>query len=198
MDQNKKIYIGIGAAALFGLGIYFYTKSKKNQSAPTTDQPVTVPTSPTPTTPTPTVLDRNKVLKKGISGAEVKELQKLLGGLTVDGSFGTNTENRLKTVKGVIQITLNQYSAAPSNNTNVYPNGTVVFAKPGGAVITIAETRTDGYFYDSGRKFTTVSFGNEVGTIVSRVPSGNFYVTKYKPYIGDPMYVFVAAKDVTK
>ncbi|MEO4005791.1 hypothetical protein [Flavobacterium sp. CAU 1735] len=196
MDQNKKIYIGIGAAALLGLGVYFYTKSKKNQSAPTTDQPVIIPTSPTPTTPTPMVLDRNKVLKKGVSGAEVKELQRLLGGLTVDGSFGTNTENRLKAVKNVIQITLNTYTTTASTNPNVYPNGTKVFAaKTSGAVVTFAKVRDDGAFLDTGTVFRTIPRGDTVGVIISRVPSGNYYVVRF-PYGDIP--VFVAAVDVTK
>lgn len=39
--------------------------------------------------PTPT-------LKKGSKGQEVKELQSILGGLTVDGDFGTKTESALK------------------------------------------------------------------------------------------------------
>ena len=194
--SEKQIYIGIGVAAVVVLGGYYYVRSKKNQSAPTTDQPVIIPTSPTPTTPTPTVIDRNKVLKKGSTGAEVKELQRLLGGLTVDGSFGTNTENRLKTVKGVTQITLNQYNVAPSNNTNVYPNGTTVYAaKSAGAKLTTAKVREDGAFLDTGSTYRIIPRGDIVGVIVSRVPSGNFYVVR-RPYLD--VFVFVAATDVTK
>lgn len=37
-----------------------------------------------------------RYLKKGCKGKDVKELQKKLGGLKVDGDFGTNTEKKLK------------------------------------------------------------------------------------------------------
>lgn len=37
-----------------------------------------------------------RLLKKGCKGNDVKELQKTLSGLTVDGIFGTKTENKVK------------------------------------------------------------------------------------------------------
>lgn len=40
-------------------------------------------------------IDEFKWLQRGSKGAEVRELQKYLGGLTVDGNFGTKTENEL-------------------------------------------------------------------------------------------------------
>jgi len=61
------------------------------------------------TSPVPGVsLDKNKLLKKGSKGAEVRALQTLLK-VKVDGDFGRNTQNALFTQKGVNQITLNQF-----------------------------------------------------------------------------------------
>ena len=64
-------------------------------------------------------LDMEKVLKKGSSGAEVSELQRILkkqynaylgtSGINadgIDGDFGTKTETALKDAKGVIEISL--------------------------------------------------------------------------------------------
>lgn len=48
-----------------------------------------VPSSSSKTIPTPT-------LKEGSQGQEVKELQSILGGLDVDGIFGSKTESKLK------------------------------------------------------------------------------------------------------
>lgn len=65
-----------------------------------------------PSTPT---LDGNKLLKKGVTGAEVKELQRMLNTLhkqppphlVVDGIFGPLTESRLKMFNnGLGQTTL--------------------------------------------------------------------------------------------
>ena len=53
-------------------------------------------------------IDRNKILKKGSKGLEVKALQTLLK-IKVDGDFGRNTENALFTQKGVKQIKLNDF-----------------------------------------------------------------------------------------
>lgn len=194
--KEKYIYIAAGGAALIGLGYYFFKPKSKNQTG-VIDQPATTNPTPTPVPATPVVLDSNKVLKKGVSGAEVKELQRLLGGLTVDGAFGSNTENRLKTVKGVTQITLNQYSAlptttAPTNNITALPIGTNVMSmNRSGTQVNIAYTRADGYFYDGGF-LRTIPYGSKIGKIVSKVPSGAFYVVEYTSGI----FVFVAAADV--
>ena len=53
---------------------------------------------------TPT-LDTNKLLKKGIKGAEVGQLQKMLN-IGVDGDFGKDTEAALFKAKKVKQITI--------------------------------------------------------------------------------------------
>ena len=49
-------------------------------------------------------------LSKGMRGLEVGLLQKKLGGLLVDGIFGQKTEDKLMQVKGVKEITLNNFA----------------------------------------------------------------------------------------
>ncbi|UUC45584.1 peptidoglycan-binding domain-containing protein [Flavobacterium cerinum] len=93
--MSKGIYIFLGTCAVLGLGYYMYSKSK-------------TPSTENDTLPPVVQLDYNKVLKSGVRGEEVKELQRRLGGLAVDGIFGPLTLSRLKTVKGVTQITLSQ------------------------------------------------------------------------------------------
>lgn len=46
-----------------------------------------------------------RILKKGCKGDDVKELQKALGGLTVDGIFGENTKKRVKQFQKVQKLT---------------------------------------------------------------------------------------------
>ncbi len=91
----KGFYIFTGTAAVCLLGYWIYSKSKTQSNANDTVSPGTQ-------------LDYNKVLKSGVRGIEVSELQQRLGGLAVDGIFGPKTEARLKAVKGVTQITLAQ------------------------------------------------------------------------------------------
>lgn len=65
-------------------------------------------------------LDTNRLLKRGVSGNEVIQLQQMINEalklkkipqLLVDGSFGSKTENALKSLTGKIQITLAQASS---------------------------------------------------------------------------------------
>lgn len=57
-------------------------------------------------------VEANKDLKlsKGMRGLEVGLLQKKLGGLLVDGIFGQKTEDKLMQVKGVKEISLNNFA----------------------------------------------------------------------------------------
>jgi hypothetical protein len=66
-----------------------------------------LPKIPVSTAVIPSGVDRNKLLKKGSQGAEVRVLQGFLK-VKVDGDFGRNTENALLAQKGVKQIKLNQ------------------------------------------------------------------------------------------
>lgn len=66
-----------------------------------------LPKIPVSTAIIPSGVDKNKLLKKGSQGAEVRVLQGFLK-VKVDGDFGRNTENALLAQKGVKQIKLNQ------------------------------------------------------------------------------------------
>lgn len=94
--MSKGVYIFIGTVAVGCLGWWVYSKSKAKKS---NANDTVLPGSQ---------LDYNKVLKYGVRGQEVSELQQRLGGIALDGIFGPKTEARLKAVKGVIQITLGQ------------------------------------------------------------------------------------------
>jgi hypothetical protein len=54
-------------------------------------------------------LDRNKILKKGIKGSEVSQLQKLLKIEPQDGDFGAKTETALVAAKQVTSISLSSF-----------------------------------------------------------------------------------------
>lgn len=91
----KPLYLFLGTAAIVGLGYVIYTKSKTTSNANDVVEPSQQ-------------LDYAKLLKQGVRGQEVAELQRRLGSLSIDGIFGPKTEARLKSAKGVTQITLNQ------------------------------------------------------------------------------------------
>lgn len=99
---------------------------------------------------TPAALNLDLILKKGMyNSPEVSELQRKLGGLTVDGDFGPKTEARLKEVKCVTQIKLKDYDSTlcplgenpietPQQNSNPWwhslPYGYAIFGgNTGGA-----------------------------------------------------------------
>ena len=113
--KNKKKFLIYGGIIL-GSALLFYFLSKKkipqnNGSDENEENENEIVTPPT--------LDLNLLLKKGIEGAEVTELQRILkkdfnaylgttgiNGDGIDGDFGTKTETALKDAKGVIQIKL--------------------------------------------------------------------------------------------
>lgn len=69
--------------------------------------------APATTTTPDDGLDYNRVLKKGVTGEEVKKLQQLLGNVEVDGIFGPITEAALLARKGVTSISLTQFGQLP-------------------------------------------------------------------------------------
>lgn len=88
-----------------------------------TDTSKTTPTAPgAPAAPVNvSTLDNNKLLKRGMSGAEVTQLQKMLKekgqSVTVDGQFGPQTEAALLAVSGKTQITLAEMATVTSTGT---------------------------------------------------------------------------------
>ncbi len=132
MKNKTKIFIAIAVVLLvvwllyseeisFKLKEIFKTKEVNNKDGePTQDTPNTKPAQ--------TTVNRNKLLKRGVKGLEVRELQKKLkdnpsvnlgntgtGKNGIDGDFGVLTEKALMLVKGVKQITLNDYDKKPGN-----------------------------------------------------------------------------------
>lgn len=69
----------------------------------------------------------NVVLKRGSTGTAVKALQKALGGLTVDGSFGPATETKVKAYQKAKGLTVNGiadskvWNALISGSTTIAP-----------------------------------------------------------------------------
>lgn len=123
--NNKKTILVILAVLIIA---YFYIKSqnKKNKSWVNeiipdvllgASEPIKTVSDNNTIGQSTTILDKDKLLKKGSKGDEVKELQKMLG-IKVDGIFGSKTEGSLKGYKlmtniqskptSLVQTTLNQ------------------------------------------------------------------------------------------
>jgi hypothetical protein len=109
--MNKKVII-LSLIGLAGVGYYFYNKKKKDTPvlADTSVDETNVSIKSTTSIPQNVKPDWNKILKKGSKGIEVRTLQKALKKVDVDGDFGIGTENRLKQVTGLSQISINQYN----------------------------------------------------------------------------------------
>lgn len=112
--MKKGDYIVIGLIMFFVvLAIVFSDKIvslfNKAKTAVGAGNSNTDTTTQTNTSTPPAPLDYNLLLTKGVNAPEVKKLQEWLGGISVDGMFGPQTENRLFERKGVKQTTLSQY-----------------------------------------------------------------------------------------
>jgi hypothetical protein len=112
--MNKKFLI-FSIIGLAGIGYYFYNKKKKETPAlvDTTEDEISVPFKSNNSNTKiiqKVKADWNKILKKGSKGIEVTTLQKALKKVDVDGDFGIGTENRLKQVTGLAEISINQYN----------------------------------------------------------------------------------------
>jgi len=84
------------------LAVLFSKAKAQTMPAPAPAQPANTQTSPL------TSLDRNKELKLGVTGPEVKYLQHLLG-ITEDGIFGPITEAALMDAKCFNTTTLDTF-----------------------------------------------------------------------------------------
>ena len=100
MTQNNK-YKVIAVVVIIA-GLYFVNKWLHNLPKPVN------PDLP-PETKSNAISDRNKMLSLGSRGLEVGILQNKLGGLVIDGVFGEKTKAKLLNVKGVSEISLNQF-----------------------------------------------------------------------------------------
>lgn len=145
MDWFNILFYAVAAIIVFVI-IFLIVKDARKQ--PT----ASAPTGATASTPTSTGsnaitsatgLNYALPLRRGVSGAEVQELQRKLNAftvvtpkLTVDGRFGALTENALMQAKGVLQTTLAEF--VPYALANTYTaTGT------GGSIANAASNATD-------------------------------------------------------
>jgi hypothetical protein len=119
LKENKSLIIA-GLVLIALVLAYFKRESIKeffSKSKPTNALNVTNPS--TSTAPTSTA-NNDTVLKRGSSGAKVRELQVLMNTailkvnpnyltLTTDSNFGAKTEDRLFLLTGVKRISINQF-----------------------------------------------------------------------------------------
>lgn len=159
---------------------------------------------PTPTTPpkpsTSTTLNRDKVLKKGVTGEEVKELQRLLGFVEereVDGIFGNDTHNALVKRKGVTEVTLRQFATLPDINNNPIPIGSRVMAGPTGAKLYGSRQLADGRYTATDEVEKELIYGEHVGTVKAYNTTKTWYSVYYETFWGKEVG-FVQANQVIK
>ena len=99
--MNKKIlpYIIVGVPIL--VGVLFLVKAIKNKKGslgqvPTDSQPDSSTPTPSPSTGGGYSTTEKLPFKKGMQSNYIEAIQKKLGGLTVDGKFGSRTEAKVK------------------------------------------------------------------------------------------------------
>lgn len=199
MKNNNKILIPLGIGAAVGL-IALAVTSKKSASLPILVNDT--PSGADQTTPPAPVINVNKVLAKGSTGIEVKELQKLLGfkGVDIDGIFGNQTEGQLLKLKGVKSTSLSKFKSLPNLNQNIYPIGTklmanVSFVSPTNLYDAIK--KADGTYESNYEVGTTVNYGEEIGVIKAVNGTGSWYLI-YRDSFWNGGYYFVKASEVKK
>ena len=195
MKPNEKKIMIVGIGALAAIGIYFATRG--NNEMVVQEIPNQIPT-PTPQQPAPVVLDGNKLLKKGINGAETKKLQTLLG-ISSDGIFGSQTEAALLAKKGVVQTTLNQFATLPNINQNSIAIGSRVMAdlKTGTPIFTAIQ-KADGSYYSDYKILYYHDYGKEIGIVKSHNDTKTWYLVEYTGFLGSKHLYFVKSSDVAK
>lgn len=198
-DKNTAIYVGV--ALLLGGGyFYFNSKSKK---ALTADAPLTDITAEVDPTTQPIALYLTKMLSIGSKGLEVERLQALMK-ISADGFFGAQTEAMLYRLKGVKEISLDQYAKIRTINRDVLPNGTKVMASnKAGANIFETNKKADGTYYSTGKVVKTIGYGEAVGVIRSQSADGNAYTVFYNDFWNGDLFTgqnvgFVSAVNIEK
>ena len=201
VSNEDKVLIGVGVVGILGLG-YLYWKKKQDEN-----QTEEIPNYLPEETPK-TELDRNKLLGKGIKGAEVKELQSLLN-VKVDGDFGKITLTALQKAKGVSQISLNQFQVINAIATPIATPAAKPIAKPvvkpvalpkvGTKLMVSVPTTTlfnskkiaNGSYTNTGEAvWGKFSYGESAGTFKMATANGSYLVQK------DGRYYFVNGKHV--
>ncbi|MCV9929050.1 hypothetical protein OIU83_15400 [Flavobacterium sp. LS1R49] len=197
VKNEDKVLLGVGVV---GVGIVGYLYWKKKQDEKEQDFLTDIPEPPpvilnntANTLPsTGAVLNKNKVLGKGIKGVEVRELQRLLG-VTIDGSFGANTLTALQSKKGVSKISLNAYLKTPLKSTSnenptalVTPRkGQKVMANANGVSLFNAKKTASGMYFNDGTKpfmGGTFDYGEHLGVFVGSKVGGQYLINRADVY----------------
>lgn len=191
VSNDDKVLIGAGSLGVILL-VYLFWKKKQAEKVDvlltyTPEVEETVSTPKNVNTPVQGAsLDRNKLLKVGSKGLEVRELQRLLG-IKIDGDFGSKeTLPALQKAKGVSEISLNAFAlkkkvttaspvkvSLPKSNPK---KGQKLMAVKDGTVIMISNKRADGAYYNSGSTFRTLKYGNDSGVFVSTGNKGQYLI----------------------
>lgn len=192
----KNTSLFVGGALLLG-GIFAFAQNRKPKAA-VLPQP-----APTPK-PEPYVVPKNaianviKVLKLGDRGIEVQKLQQLMK-ITADGIFGSQTEATLYRIKGVKQISLDQYGKLPTLKTaTVLTEGTKVIAAVPFATIYKADINKDGLYYNTGFVAKQVGFGQNVGVIKRHTTDGLWYSIYYDAGFEGTKIGFIKTSEIIK
>lgn len=208
-NNNKNTAIYVVVALLLGGGV-IYSKSKKktdssnsnsNSNGTNGNNSVSDINGSVAVSPKPIAIYVTKILKIGSKGIEVQKLQALMkfSAKDIDGFFGSQTEAMLFRLKGVKEISLDQYTKLPTINRNVLPNGTkVMVSNKNGANIYGAIPKASGIYYSSGQIEKTIPFGQAVGTIRSQSADGNSYTVFYDSFWTGKTIGFVSAVDIEK
>lgn len=192
--DNTVIYVA--ALLLLGFGAYAYNNNGKSTTTTGDDETIPNPDiEPIKTPAKPIAIYVTKILKMGSQGLEVTKLQGLMK-ITADGFFGPQTEAMLYKLKGVKQISLDQYNKMPTINQNIYPAGTKLQALPkAGTPIYDAVPKADGSYYSNLSVEKTIDYGEHVGEVRNASPLGNWYTIYYDTFFGRKIG-FVKALDV--
>lgn len=210
-NNNKNTAAYIGVALLLGGG-FLYIKSKNksdssdsnsNSNSTNGNDSLSDINGSVTVSPKPIAVYVTKILKIGSKGLEVTRLQALMK-ISADGFFGAQTEAMLFRLKGVKEISLDQYAKLPTINRNVLPNGTkVMVSNKNGANIYGAIKKADLTYYSSGKIEKTIAFGQAVGVIRSQSVDGNAYTIFYNDLWNGDFWTgtavgFVSATDIVK
>ncbi|MFE3847146.1 peptidoglycan-binding protein [Flavobacterium sp. LB3P45] len=191
VSNDDKILIGAGGLGVILLGFLYWKKKQveKIDDLPTYT-PEVEPVSTPKMTNTPVqgaTLDRNKLLKVGSKGLEVRELQRLLG-IAIDGAFGSKeTLPALQKAKGVSEISLNAFAFKKKVATVLpikaslpksYPKkGQKLMAAKNDTAITNSKKLANGSYTNTGKRILgTFNYGDSLGTFVSVNINGYYLI----------------------
>ena len=201
MTNENKILVGSGGVAVLILAFMYWKKKKAANDI--VDVPTEVAEVKTATVTKPkqgATLDRNKLLKVGSKGLEVRELQRLLG-VNIDGAFGAKeTLAALQNAKGVVAVSLNSFAnlvkkkvtnSIPKVLPKVLPKkGQKLMCVKENTRIMLSKTNANKTIYNTGSTFRTVNYGDEAGEFVSVANKGQYLIK----YLG--VFVFVDGNSV--